>query len=627
MKQQNATLPTVLRIAAVFLTFMLLAACQRAVFACVYAATIGSGISGILAAMGAGLAMDASVAGYLTAIPALLAVLTLWIGTRRATSLILKIYFMAVSLLLAMIFTADLVLYGYWGFRLDTTPIFYITTSPGAAMASATWWQLALAVVAVGVLTWGIYNLLALSARLTPVGDAAKGRVGATIAGVLMLGALFVAIRGGFTVSTMNPSRAYFSSNARLNHLAMNPVFSLMYSAGHRDDYADSFRYFDPAEAKRLFALMNAPADNAATDIPVVNLNGERPDIYLIILESFSSHLMSSLGGEPIAVKLDSIAREGVLWTQFKACSFRTDRAIPAILNALPSQPTTSLMKYTDKMEHLPSIASELKRQGGYSTTYYYGGDANFTNMLATLVSGGFERIVSDKDFKLSERLSKWGAHDDVLFRRVLADATETRSAPPRFNVIQTSSSHEPFEVPYSNPRFAGNPRANSLAYTDSCVADFVNRLQQKAPRGRNALIVIVPDHYGTWPVPGTLTEPEERHAVPLILTGGAIGWGHGARPATPGCQTDIAATLLGLLGMDSSMFTFSRNLLDRTIRHYAWFSEPELVGLTDDRGNTAVYNIAADRPEKTAGEGADSLMILTKAYLQTLYSTIADLK
>lgn len=624
---RNTTLLTVARIIAVFTVFMLLSAFQRMLFTAVYATEINAGLVGSIRAMLAGMPMDASIAAYLTAIPSLLATVSIWTGENRTILLILRIYFIAVASLLAIIFTADLILYSYWGFRLDMTPVFYLTTSPSAAMASASWWQLLLMPVAVGAIATIIYLLLQRTVSLTQLPAPTGNRIVATAVSAAMLGLLFIAIRGGLTVSTMNPSRAYFSNNARLNHAAMNPVFSLLYSASHRDDFAGSFRIFDDETARQIFSSMNAPKASANADsIPPIRLTPARPDIYLVILESFSSHIMPSLGGEPIAVRLDSIAAEGVVWTRFIACSFRTDRAIPAIINAFPSQPTTSLMKYADKMEKLPSIASELKRQGGYATTYYYGGDANFTNMLACLVSGGFETIVSDKDFKLSERLSKWGAHDDVVFNRVISDAAARQQCnKPQLRVIQTSSSHEPFDVPYYNPRFADNPRANSLAFTDSCLADFVKRLDA-TPRGRNALIVIVPDHYGTWPAPGTLDNPVDRHAIPLVMTGGALN-GRGIRLDTPGCQTDIAATLLAMLGMDHSMFPFSRNLLDSGIRHYGWFSEPELAALIDDRDNIAVYNTAAGRAELTAGPNPDSLMTQTKAYLQTVYTTIANLK
>lgn len=612
-----------LRIAAVFMVFILLFATQRAIFLAIYSSLIAASMSESFKAMTTGMAMDASLAGYLTAIPLLLTLISVWINPSKIISLILKIYYALVAIVLALILTSDLVLYSYWGFRLDMTPVFYLTTSPASAMASAEWWQLIVAPVAVVALAAAIYFVLNFVTRLTPTEAAHKSRVATTAALALMSGLIFVAIRGGITVSTMNPSRAYFSANPRLNHAALNPAFSLMYSAGHHDDFANSFRYFPAYEAAAIFKNLNEPVSTVDT-VPEIKLTDNRPDIYLIILESFSSHLMPSLGGEPIAVHLDSIAREGILWTDFYACSFRTDRAIPAIINAFPSQPTTSLMKYVDKIEALPSIAGELKRQAGYVSTYFYGGDANFTNMLACLVSGGFDRIVSDKDFKVSERLSKWGAHDDVLFNRVISDTAKPDKR-PRLNVIQTSSSHEPFEVPAVIRGFSDNKRANSLAFTDSCLYAFVQHISADPARS-NSLIIIVPDHYGTWPERGTLEKPLERHRIPLVMTGDALSTSN-LRISTVGSQIDIVATIMGLLGLDSSMFKFSKNLLDPRVNHFAWFSEPELAALVNNTGSVAVLNTAADRPELLKGKDADSLLTETKAYLQTIYTTIANLK
>lgn len=176
---------------------------------------------------------------------------------------------------------------------------------------------------------------------------------------------------------------------------------------------------------------------------------------------------MTTLGGEPgVAVQLDSLAQEGVLFTNFYANSFRTDRGLVAILSGYPAQPTTSIMKYPRKTQSIPAIAGSLKN-AGYRTKYYYGGDADFTNMRSYLMSSGFEDIVADRDFPVSERLSKWGVHDHLVFRRLLddlkaeaADSTLAGRETPHFRVLQTSSSHEPFEVPYSR---LANERLNAL--------------------------------------------------------------------------------------------------------------------------------------------------------------------
>ena len=83
------------------------------------------------------------------------------------------------------------------------------------------------------------------------------------------------------------------------------------------------------------------------------------PDILLVIMESFASDLMPSMGTQKdVAVQLDSIARQSILFTRFYANSFRTDRGLVSILSGYPAQPTTSIMRYPAKTAHLPSIAS-----------------------------------------------------------------------------------------------------------------------------------------------------------------------------------------------------------------------------------------------------------------------------
>ena len=112
----------------------------------------------------------------------------------------------------------------------------------------------------------------------------------------------------------------------------------------------------------------------------------------------------------------------------------------------IPVQPSTSIMKYPEKTDKLPSIPRSLKN-AGYNLEYYYGGDADFTNMRSYLVSSGIEKIISDKDFPLSERTGKWGAQDHVLFQRLMKDLKEEKQEEPFLKLVQTSSSHEPFEV------------------------------------------------------------------------------------------------------------------------------------------------------------------------------------
>ena len=67
---------------------------------------------------------------------------------------------------------------------------------------------------------------------------------------LLMTGLLFIPIRGGFTVSTMNVGKVYFSAEQRLNHAAINPAFSLMESLAKQKDFSKQYRFMEAAEAE-----------------------------------------------------------------------------------------------------------------------------------------------------------------------------------------------------------------------------------------------------------------------------------------------------------------------------------------------------------------------------------------
>jgi phosphoglycerol transferase MdoB-like AlkP superfamily enzyme len=562
-----------------------------------------------------GLPMDLSVSGYLVAPVALIALASVWTAAINMRAVI-SWWRWIVAALISIISVIDLGLYPYWGFRLDTTPIFYFTTSPASAAASVEWWMWLASLIVTVIATWGIAaTIAAIIARILPAAKPKTRRAQVSpwlraawsVVWAIVLGIVFIAMRGGITVSTMAPGRSYFSHEMRLNHAALNPMFTLLYSATHADNYGDQFQFYDRDTAEQLAGeLSDSRVTPASGNIAPVSLTTSTPDIYLVILESFSASLMPSLGGTATAVNLDSIATNSLSFTDFYAESFRTDRGLVSILSAVPAQPTTSLLRYVDKFSGLPSLATVLKDRAGYESRYYYGGDIDFTNMRGWLISQRFDKIVGDTDFPIDQRLSKWGVHDGPLVDRVMSELPRGTD-PPRLTVVQTSSSHEPFEVPYY--RFA-EPRRNAFAYADSCLAVLVNAINASG-RGDRSLIVITADHWGAWP---DLKDRLARHHIPLVITGRALG-GRRDKVGKIGSQSAIAGTVLGLVGIHDPSLAWTRDMLDSDTSGMAWLSEPSWFGIVTPRGLSAV---GVDDDRLLDGRNNDAAR--ARAYLQTLY-------
>lgn len=236
-----------------------------------------------------GASLDAATAGYLTAIPWLVILISFWLK-RVPLRKILGGYYLLIALIVSCIGIADMSLYPFWGFKLDAS-IFQYLDSPKNAMAS----------VSAGFIALRIVFILILAALLslwwftvTPQKlEAARQRLAGTGLTLLLGGVLFIIIRGGVTESTSNIGQAYFCNDEFLNHSAVNPAFSLLASAGKTQKYEEMFDFFPEEERKSLFeGLYPTQGENT-----VELLNTRRPNILVILMEGFGGVFVEPLGG------------------------------------------------------------------------------------------------------------------------------------------------------------------------------------------------------------------------------------------------------------------------------------------------------------------------------------------
>lgn len=573
-----------------------------------------------LRVIGNGAKLDVSVAGYLTVIPLLLSWVALWYD-HPVLKRIMNLYLFLIALLLSALFCIDAELYTYWQFKLDATVFFYLQ-SPANAMASVTIGMFVKQIVLIAIGTAAIYFLLKhMVLPLFPAGEKSKlpYPVYGSIALILVGGVLFIAIRGGVTTSTANIGRVYFSQNQFLNHSAINPGFSLLASLSKSENFQEQFDFYPEEKRQELFSPL-FPEKNTAPKDSVRLLNTSRPNILLILLESFSANAIESLGGTPdITPNLNRLSQEGVLFTQCYASSFRTDRGLVAALSGYPGQPTTSIMKIPAKSRTLPSIARSLD-SAGYRSDVLYGGDINFTNMKGYFLSTGYSAVTSDTDFPIHQRLSKWGAQDDVTFRYLYGElSARQQDDAPWMTTFLTLSTHEPFEVPYK--RFE-HPYLNTLAYADSCIGSFIDSLKCTSIWD-DLLVVFVSDHGFRYPETLLDYSPERFH-IPMLWIGGAVE--SPRRIDTIFSQTDLPAMLLGQMKLPHDSYRFSRDILNGEYRHpFAFYTFNNGFSIIDDSGCSVYDNtggrVIYQRPEA----GNERRIEYGKAILQTLYDDLGN--
>lgn len=614
----------ILFLLAVFIAWLPVFALQKPLFL-LYNYTLANGCSltDYLKVILHGLKLDCTVAGYLTALPLLSVLVSVWLpGTWLRK--IMKGYFIGTALLVSAIYAVDVALYGFWGFRLDATLFFYLQ-SPTDAMASVPLKLFLFQLFIFATYALAIYWLFKRGVMPLIPEETVSRKAGSTVAILLMGGLLFIPIRGGLGTSTANVGMVYFSQNQFLNHAAINPCFSLLASLSKQQDFGAQFNFFPEEERKQIVDALFLPSDTCMEEKDSTYqaasrlLRTERPNILIILMESFTANAIEAVGGEPgVTPNLNRFSKEGVLFTNMYANSFRTDRGIVSVLNGYLAQPTTSIMKYPAKSQTLPSIAGTLVKEG-YTADMLYGGDINFTNMQSYFFSSGYSQVTADRDFPLSSRLSKWGANDDITFAH-LFESIEKRqgSESPWLTTFLTLSSHEPFEVPYHR---LDNPYLNSVAFTDSCMGHFIDKLKA-SPVWDNLLVLFISDHGFRYPENLTEFEPRRYH-IPMLWLGGAVKEPRIIEKQAN--QTDLAATLLNQLSLPYKEFTFSKDLLNPCQPAFAFYTYNNGFGFIDSTGISA-YDNESNTPLLGEASSEDKLRLdKGKALLQTLYDDLGE--
>jgi len=553
-----------------------------------------------------GFSMDLSTAFIVLAIPTLLIVLSVFFRWEYLRH-ILNGYTLILIIAITFLFIIDLELYHYWNFRIDRTILKYLDATEVMTASVSTFVivrQIVLGLV-LSFTAWYLYRKF-ISRRLIP-----HGRMPLFTAPVFLflLAASIIPIRGGLGVAIMNSGFAYFSSNSFVNHAALNMPFHFGESLAHSIPENNPYHDFDPDELMAVEKRLFPDSPEAGPSL----LKTSRPNIILIILESFTAKVVEPLGGlKGITPNLNALADSGILFQNFYASGDRTDKALPAILSGFQALPNLSITKFSAKAEQLPVITHVLK-EAGYTSTFIYGGTLNFAGIRAYLNHGDFNKINDIEYFPASERTTKWGVHDGPVFESFKKELSESDT--PFFKVLLTLSSHEPFDVPMK-PVFAGNDEEtlflNSLYYTDSIVGTFT-KWAEKQSWWDHTLIILLADHSVRLPGGSPNEHPDKFH-IPMIWTGGAIA--RDTIISVTGSQTDLIPTLLAQMNLPAEQFQCGRNLLAPHVPSFAYYAFNNGFGLVTDTAIVAMDNIS-DIILYSKGNINDSIIRIGKACRQ----------
>lgn len=568
--------------------------------------------------------MDASMAGYICALPLLICLIQWFVPTIRVPLVFIKMYLIIILIICGLTMTVNLNIYQEWGTKLPYRAISTFLNHPYEAYISSVSTPLLVPFSLLLLLVFSgwyfVQKIIDQRFQFPKIKWYRKA-----IISFLLIGTLFLLIRSGLQTTPLNPSMAYFSTKPILNHAAVNTEWNLLSDFLHNSNsHVNPYLYMDKELAQKEIApYINLSDTLESGAIKILNQN--KPNVILIILESFTSDLIESQGGEAgIAPKFEKLIDDGLFFTNIYSASDRTDKGIVAIMSGFPSQATKSIIKNVNKLEHMPALG-QIFFENGYHTSFLHGGASEFYNIKSYMLSHNIQKVIDQYDFPAKDVRSKWGAFDHLTFQKQIDFLNE--SSQPFFSTILTLSNHEPFDLP-GPPKFGSKSAADlfksTAFYTDSVLYDFLEKAKTR-DWYKNTLFVIVADHGHRLPLDTWDSFHPNRYRIPLLLYGEVLKPEYrGHKINKIGNQTDVPSTLLNQLKMNSKNYYWSRNLLDPRTHPFSFFSwndgfgvvSPEQTLTFDNVGKNIIYL----KDSTKIDSDNQKLKTIGQAYMQEVY-------
>lgn len=570
-----------------------------------------------------GMRMDASMAAYICAIPTVILIVRIWIDQLHISYRLSRLYVWSVVVVCSAINIINFNVYREWDTLISYKAVDLFLDAPRLAIASAASSPIFLSLTLLLSLSCiGIYL-----AKWMKIYQATFINVGKwyqkTFTSFGILSIVFLLIRGGWGLTPLNPSMVYFATNAFPNHAATNVSWYFINDILHaRGLHSNPYISMKEINAKRAISPILRREGGPSIRI----LNQAKPNVVLIILESFTADLVQSLGGEKgVAPCLEKLIADGLLFDHIYASGDRTDKGMIAILSAFPTQSSKSIIKNIQKQAELPSLVADFKKEG-YHTSFYYGGESEFYNFKGYMLSHGCQKVVDLPCFSHKEKRSKWGVFDQRTFNKQLQDLGKQKQ--PFFSTLLTLNNHEPFDLPGTH-RFGTDNLPNlfrsTAFYTDSVLYDYLKQAKTK-PWYKNTLFIIVADHGHRLPLEEWESNCPNRYRIPLLLYGDVLQTAYrGKRIEKIGSQVDLAATLLNQLNYETKQYKWSRDLLNKETLPFAFFSWSDGWGAVNDRCQVAFDHVGKvvsyQKNIDSCLHNKQDLLYQGKAYMQEVYN------
>ena len=238
--------------------------------------------------------LDLSMTAYIAVIPLLSYIYWLLNGRKIVELKWISVYNTILIFIFSILSVVNFNIYREWGSKVNAKALGFAFSSPKEAMASSASSPLGLSISLLILLAvLGLFlQRFVVSRKLTFTASPIWLRA---LLCLVLMASNFLLIRGGLGGSPITQSMAYFSKDQVLNNAAVNTEWNLISSVlAAKMTKNNPYLYLDKNQAAKDVRTLYSPLKDTTISI----LNTRRPNVVLVIIESFTADLTKTLGNE-----------------------------------------------------------------------------------------------------------------------------------------------------------------------------------------------------------------------------------------------------------------------------------------------------------------------------------------
>ena len=394
------------------------------------------------------------------------------------------------------------------------------------------------------------------------------------IFGVLFIGLCILGARGRIAIkSPIRVGTAYFSNNAFLNQLGLNPLFTFINSVAESGKYKD-INLIDKVTSEKIVTEQMESSDWQNPNIIRLKTN---TNVVLVLMESMAAFKVGHFGeGTSLTPNLDDIITQSLSFENAYSAGIHTYNGIYSTLFSQPAILNQHSMKKT-VIPYMCGLPNNLKNLG-YNTMYFTTHDDQFDNVAGFLYANDIERIISQKDYPMKEVKSTLGVPDHIMFERAIQELSSSDCREPFFACLMTASDHNPYILPDDIPfkPKSADISKKMIEYADWAIGKFIEDAK-KCQWYENTLFIFVADHGASGS--SIYSMSLQYHHIPMIFY--APSQIKPQENKQIALQIDLGPTILGMLFPDIKANNLGIDL-QRQKREYAYFCSDENIGVLD---------------------------------------------